>query len=300
MIFDDSDVAIEEIMLQRGESDTLGMFDTEQTEQGEQAVIPGAEQISGKRASPASTPTLRCGLRQARRAWMRGCSAKPDTQLDLEESIEAQGTLLQRERFDVGRSLSKEQRKTVMKSLRDVYKDNQVQKVEKGLDRRGDDLLLAIRICQTLFLRSDITGSPIRHHVTYRTTVSRTRQSFSQDTIDSRIEREYLAADAARRQNAEVADRWTKPEMQFDSLGEAENHWNKKSADSPRGLHGSPSIYPASERTHYAREGQHVLTPQGLNDEHVAELRARGWNPPGVAPLQTAAVNNRRARARRR
>ena len=39
VIFDDSDVAIEEIMFQRSQ---LGMFETEQTDQGDQAVIPGS------------------------------------------------------------------------------------------------------------------------------------------------------------------------------------------------------------------------------------------------------------------
>jgi len=45
------------------------------------------------------------------------------------------------ERFAVGKSLTKEQRKAVLATLVDVYKAKGAEKVSKGLDRDGNDII---------------------------------------------------------------------------------------------------------------------------------------------------------------
>ena len=86
VIFDDSDVAIEEIMLQR---EQLGMFDTEQTDQGEQAVIPGAEKASDRELAERGMK----GRMKPKAAQKMADEGLFDTgagkQLDLEDALQS-------------------------------------------------------------------------------------------------------------------------------------------------------------------------------------------------------------------
>lgn len=69
------------------------------------------------------------------------------------------------ERGEVGASLTKEQRKSVLKTLTDVYKTKQAPREHKGVDNNGNDKYGYVH-SPDLFEKSDITGAMIRYVVT--------------------------------------------------------------------------------------------------------------------------------------
>lgn len=66
---------------------------------------------------------------------------------------------------EVGSTLSKEEKQKVLQSMRDVYKDRRLDKVEKGFDARGE-IIWGYPYAPEYFLISSITGKPIRYYVT--------------------------------------------------------------------------------------------------------------------------------------
>jgi hypothetical protein len=67
-------------------------------------------------------------------------------------------------RFAQGKRLTKEQKKEVLKSLSDVYKENKLEKVVKGYDHNGDEIM-GYPYAPELFETSSVTGAKIRHYI---------------------------------------------------------------------------------------------------------------------------------------
>jgi len=68
-------------------------------------------------------------------------------------------------RFEVGKKLTKEQRKEVFRSVGDAYKDNNAPKESKGIDERTGEERYGYAYSPDSMYESDITGRKIRHYI---------------------------------------------------------------------------------------------------------------------------------------
>lgn len=66
---------------------------------------------------------------------------------------------------EVGKSLSADQKRLVLESMRDVYKDARLDKEEKGIDYRGE-MIWGYPYSPDLFKTSSVTGRAIRYYIT--------------------------------------------------------------------------------------------------------------------------------------
>ena len=104
-------------------------------------------------AAPAAEPAADQGL-------------DPTPALDLASQTPAEWqTDSASERFSVGSSLTKEQRRQVLASLVDAYKAKGAQREFKGLDGNGNERY-GYTYSPDLFEKSDITGAMVRYYVT--------------------------------------------------------------------------------------------------------------------------------------
>ena len=67
-------------------------------------------------------------------------------------------------RFEVGKTLTPDQKKEVLKSMGDAYKDNNAPWVEKGISDH-DEIIMGYEYSPDAMYTSDITGRKIRHYV---------------------------------------------------------------------------------------------------------------------------------------
>lgn len=68
-------------------------------------------------------------------------------------------------RWEVGSKLSRQEREQLLSTAHDVYRDNNVKKVLKGLDSR-DEEIWGWPYEPDLFIKSDLTGHPCRFYIT--------------------------------------------------------------------------------------------------------------------------------------
>ena len=100
---------------------------------------------------------------EARKAEAEEKQARIDNRKKTKESVKRDAT--ETERFKVGRSLTKEQRREVLTSLVDVYKEKGADREMKGVDQNGNERYGYVH-SPDLFEKSDITGSMVRYYVT--------------------------------------------------------------------------------------------------------------------------------------
>jgi len=67
-------------------------------------------------------------------------------------------------RFEEGKKLTKEEKKSVLKSVGDAYKDNQAPRVVKYITKDGEEVMGYAYSPESMYI-SDITGKKIRHYV---------------------------------------------------------------------------------------------------------------------------------------
>jgi 2'-5' RNA ligase len=79
-------------------------------------------------------------------------------------SKEQQGETAKSSRFEAGNALTVEEKKKVLETVTDVYKENNLQKESKGDDARGEEIF-GYPHRPDLFMRSDITGSMLRYYI---------------------------------------------------------------------------------------------------------------------------------------
>ena len=112
------------------------------------------------------------------------------------------------ERGEVGASLTKEQRKSVLKTLADVYRQKNAPRESKGVDSNGNERS-GYAYSPDLFEKSDITGAMVRYYVTLPDgRIAHPTELFAdytQSDIDAAMQKEI---DADRnRDNAEKFER---------------------------------------------------------------------------------------------
>lgn len=186
----------------------------------------------------------------------------------------------QPERFEAGKILTKEQRKTVLASLVDVYKQKGADRELKGVDKNGNERYGYVH-SPDLFEKSDITGSMVRYYVTMpdgrMAHPTELFPDYTQSDIDSEMQ---------RRKNAEKRNRQTAREYyleksgQFGTKREAAEYWNEKSDKSSRTASGKPTIFDALEREFLTDGKKFVMVPETLlkNEEMMEAIRAEGWD----------------------
>ena len=60
--------------------------------------------------------------------------------------------------------ITKNEKKNLIENQRDVYKEQKVQKVSKGINERGEEVL-GYPYAPEYFIKSDLSGKPVRHYV---------------------------------------------------------------------------------------------------------------------------------------
>ncbi len=201
---------------------------------------------------------------------------------DLEKAYPDAGTPPV-ERGSVGAALTKEQKKSVLKTLVDVYKTKGAEKESKGLDRNGNERM-GYAYQPELFEKSDITGAMVRYHVTLPDgRIAHPTELFPEYTQSD------IDAEMSRRQNAErnarldVQRDYARPDVQFDDKATAAKYWDEKSEASKAGsVGGWPTIHPSSERSYLTNGEKFIMVPIGTmkNGDMVEALAAEGWKPP--------------------
>lgn len=186
------------------------------------------------------------------------------------------------ERGSVGAALTKEQKKSVLKTLVDVYKTKGAEKESKGLDRNGNERM-GYAYQPELFEKSDITGAMVRYYVTLPDgRIAHPTELFPEYTQSD------IDAEMSRRQNAErnarldVQRYHARPEIQFDDKATAAKYWDEKSeASKSRSVGGWATIHPSSERSYLTNGEKFIMVPSGTmkNGDTVEALAAEGWKP---------------------
>jgi hypothetical protein len=187
----------------------------------------------------------------------------------------------QPKRFDIGRSLTKEEKRKTLDTLVDQYKINGLQKEFMGEDGRGREIWRYPHR-PDLFEKSHITGMPVRYHV--RLPDGRVAhptelfEGYTQKHIDAEMARRQSEARQAR----DTVKRITDPSQQFDTYEEAARYWdNKSEASKAQSAGGHALFHPARERAAFVRSNKIVL----LNRDQVAHgqtleaLAEQGWHP---------------------
>ncbi len=178
-------------------------------------------------------------------------------------------------RFDIGKKLSKEERRQVMNTLTDVYKAKDAEK-ETRINGNGDEYA-AYPYQPELFERSDITGAMLRHYVTLPDGKIAHPTEIFPDVTKSQID----AIFAEQQHKEEIAKRETDKIMskQFDSVKDAGRFFDEKSDNSISPITGKPTIFGSLDRIAYEKDGKIVMpTETQANDERITnELKNRGW-----------------------
>jgi hypothetical protein len=185
-------------------------------------------------------------------------------------------------RFAVGKSLSKEERKKVLGSLKDVYREAGLKKEYKGIDSRGEEMY-GYPHEPDLFLKSDITGAMLRYYVTMPDGKIAHPSELFPDYSQAQIDKEMASQDAESentRRNAQSHNA-TAERLAKDSPGEVDEYFREKSEESKkRTAHDGWGIAPPDERVMLERDGKFYSVYKGAKDE-MAGLKQYGWNEVG-------------------
>jgi hypothetical protein len=150
----------------------------------------------------------------------------------------AKGGGEKRVRFAVGAKLSKAEREEVLKSLSDVYRENGLKQDRIVSYNHDGDPIYGYPIRPDLFIKSDITGKPLRHYVTLADgTRAHPSELFgiSQAAVNRAISRAEIEAYNAQRA-AEITNRDKTARI---SAGGDKQEANRLYHKTRRGLEGS-------------------------------------------------------------
>lgn len=186
------------------------------------------------------------------------------------------------ERGSVGAALTKEQKKSVLKTLVDVYKTKGAEKESKGLDRNGNERM-GYAYQPELFEKSEITGAMVRYYVTLPDgRIAHPTELFPEYTQSD------IDAEMSRRQNAErnarldVQRDYARPDVQFDDKAAAVKYWGEKSEESKaKSVGGWATILSPLDREFLTNGEKFIMVPSGVmkNGDTVEALAAEGWKP---------------------
>lgn len=191
-------------------------------------------------------------------------------------------------RGSVGASLTKEQKKAVLKTLVDVYKTKGAEKESKGLDSNGNECT-GYAYQPELFEKSDITGAMVRYYVTLPDgRIAHPTELFPEYTQSD------IDAEMIRRENAErnarldVQHDYARPDVQFDDRISAAKYWDEKSkASKAKSVGGWATIHSSLDREYLSNGTKFIMVPIGVmkNGDMVEALAVEGWEKDGVVKV---------------
>ena len=189
------------------------------------------------------------------------------------------------ERFEAGRALTKEQRKTVLDSLVDVYRKNKAPKEFKGVDQNGNERY-GYAYSPEFFVKSDITGAMVRYYVTLPDgRIAHPTELFpdyTQSDIDAEMQRRKT-----EEQNRKAADEFrlkTLNSRKAGSMNEANRlFWsqNRHSIDAQ-----NPEYIPA-----LLTNGTEFIRTDPANVKRDLELLGEGWQEKAVGAAADSKPN---------
>ncbi len=188
------------------------------------------------------------------------------------------------QRFEIGKSLTRAQRKQVLESLVDVYKSKGAEREFKGQDANGNDRYGYVHSPE-LFEKSDITGAMVRYYVTLPGGRIAHPTEIFPDYSETEIEAELSRQQADEQRISDSVARHTAQSVQFDNRSDANKHWNLKSFESIKQC-GSRKVLPATERTALSNGKKIVLVPNDSYAKNAKAYEAAGWRKEGIAAAQ--------------
>jgi hypothetical protein len=200
-------------------------------------------------------------------------TAQPEAEPLAVEKPQAQ------ERFEAGKSLTKEQRKAVLATLTDVYKVKGADREMKGVDRNGNERSGYVH-SPDLFEKSDITGAMVRYYVTMpdgrKAHPTELFPDYEQSDIDAEMQRreqEERASNEAKASRLKVLQ-----SRIADSLTKANLAFNKQNK--------GPRAYVPATLTN----GTQFVRTAPETAERDAELLGGGWEVQPQAQEQAEPV----------
>jgi hypothetical protein len=184
-------------------------------------------------------------------------------------------------RFEAGKKLTPEQKKQVLQSVRDVYRDNGLKRDElKGYHPQSGDPYYGYPVRPDLFIRSDVTGAKVRHYVVLpdgtKAHPTELFPNIKQSEIDramgEQIAKEKMASQTAKEKDARIAS------------GKSEA--NAKYNQTLRPLEGSYFVQDDSGR---------IARVDGSDPEDVSHFEEQGFKritspvaSPAAEPIQSS------------
>lgn len=185
------------------------------------------------------------------------------------------------ERGSVGAILTREQKKSVLKTLVDVYRTKGAEKESKGLDRNGNERM-GYAYQPELFEKSDITGAMVRYYVTLPDgRIAHPTELFpeyTQSDIDAEMSRRRYAERNAR---LDVQRFYAPLNLQFDDKLTTATYWDEKSeASKSTSVNRTATILSSLDRDFLTNGDKFIMVPGYImkNGDLVEALAAEGWN----------------------
>ena len=197
------------------------------------------------------------------------------TAYDEEKAInqwakETAGNSKPAKRFEAGKALSSEERKEVLRGVTDVYVENGVQKVEKGVDSRGETIY-GYPHSPEYFVKSDITGRMLRYYITLPDGRIAHPTELYPEIEQSSIDKEMLRREQEQKQEEAIkADYLRNAEKYMDeSLAKASRKWR---------LGQNADTDTKSEVLYSEKENKYLRVHAGeIADRYLEVLKGRGF-----------------------
>ncbi len=186
-------------------------------------------------------------------------------------------------RFEAGKKLTKEQKKEVIRSLGDAYKDNDAPREFKGIDQRTGEERYGYAYSPDSMYTSDITRQKIRHYIVLPDGRKAHPSEIFPDITQSEIDAEI----AHRKHQEATLDRLEKGILKggYASVAEANRAWRKANWSPMRDEGTNEKIF--SQGTVISKDGKHFRLRKGSDDFNA--LVDRGWKEVEGQPRQKAA-----------
>lgn len=155
-------------------------------------------------------------------------------------------------RFDVGKKLTKEERAAILKTARDVYRENNIDKEERT-DSRGEPYF-AYPYSPEYFIKSDITGKSIRYYVTLPDgRIAHPTELFPNYT-EGKVEELIRQSEAQEaKKKDDIKFEYLSPEHLFETEEEAYNFWSN--------LSRKPYMIPMEKRMTIKSDSKYAIVP---------------------------------------
>lgn len=179
-------------------------------------------------------------------------------------------------RYEAGKKLTKDERSNVLKAVQDTYIENNVDKVQKGISSRGEEIWGYPHAPET-FRTSDITGKKVRHYITLPDGRIAHPSELFPDIKQSEIDKALIDARNAERQVKFQAD--------AKNARVVEGGFQPETAQKALELYGR-TRRPADNAYWATDEGGRVVRVDGSDPKDVAHFESLGFKKRSLEELK--------------